>query len=76
MKKMIFTSAVALLMTIVTASCNRICVCTTTYEDPNYPTQIEEVNLKDAGQKKCSDLNIVIDRPNGRTTIECVKKTN
>jgi hypothetical protein len=76
MKKMIFISAAALLMTIAASSCNKMCVCTTTYEDPNYPSETEEVDLRDAGQKKCSDLNIVIDRPNGRTTIECVKKTN
>jgi hypothetical protein len=75
MKKVITLSVVAVILMLTAASCNKMCVCTETHEDPNIPTEIYERDLESAGLKKCSDLDIIIEDAYGRTIIECVNQT-
>jgi hypothetical protein len=76
MKKTIFLCIAAIIFMLSAVSCNKMCQCTRTYENPNIPTDIYDVNLAEAGLNKCSDLNVITEDANGRTIIECVKKTN
>ena len=73
MKKIIFLGIATIIM-LSAVSCNKMCQCTRTYENPDFPTDIYDVNLAEAGLKKCSDLNVVTEDAYGRTIIECVKK--
>lgn len=74
MKKVRILSAVALFLAVTATSCNKMCTCTTKYEDPRFPTEVEDVDLRAAGQKRCADMNNKYDTPNGRVYIECVNK--
>lgn len=76
MKKIVTFCVATVFMMLVAVSCNRICVCTDTHENPNIPTNVYDVDLGAAGLKKCSDMDMVIDDPTGRTIVKCVNKTN
>ena len=74
MKKIILLSTTAIIFMLFAASCNKMCECTRSYENPAFETEHYDVNLEEAGLDKCENLNVVFEDPSGRTTIECVKK--